>query len=201
MSISPPNRPSDRAILEAFDCYGYPRPDDKPVVVGLRRADEPGTWNDIVGAIGGGISMWYQGTTDPGKLPMNTTRGVHYAGVARILPGYHKDMWGWGWHKGNRRHPCLKQKSPVPFERWKNNEWHKYDPDIRGFNCHRSRWEGGPSRVGNYSHGCIVIGDRREHWELCQTLGYPDPPWDDDQQKWRVDFVLIDWMAYLINQE
>ncbi len=196
MSVFPPNRPSDAAILKAFDHYHFPRP-NRPLVVGLRRAEEPGTWNDLIGVMGGGISLWFNGTTDPGRRPMQGGPGVHWAGVARIQPGYHKGMWGWGWHKGNRRHPCLKQKSPVPFERWRHNKWNAYDPDIRGFNLHRSRWDGQPEFVGAYSHGCIVIPDRIEHWELCKTLGYPDPPLSDEQTKHRIDFVLIDWSAYV----
>jgi len=196
MSVFPPNRPSDVAVLEAFDHYRYPRP-ESPLIVGLRRADEPGTWNDLIGILGGGISLWFKGTTDPGRKPMQGGRGVHSSGVARIVPGYHKGMWGWGWHKNNKSHPCLKQKGAVPFERWKDGRWHPYDPDIRGFNCHRSRWSGVPSKVGNYSHGCIVIPDRLEHWELCQTIGYPDPPFDRDQKACRIDFVLIDWTSYL----
>ena len=194
--IFPPQRPADATIRRAFDALGFPQP-DQPIVVGLRRAEQPGEWNDLIGVFGGGISLWFNGTTDPGRRPMEGGRGVHSSGVARITPGYHHDMWGWGWHKGHRRHPCLKQKSPVQFERYRRGSWNLYAPDVRGFNLHRARWEGTPEHVGHYSHGCIVIPDRREHWQLCKVLGYPDPPFTAEQEKHRIAFCLIDWSAYV----
>jgi len=200
MSIFPPNRPSNAAILRAFDHYGYPHPSPaKSKVVALRRAEEPGEWNDLIGIMGGGLSLWFKGTTDPGRRPMKGGRGVHHAGVARIAPGFYHDVWGWGWHKGNRKHPCLRQKNPVPFERYRHNKWNLHAPDVRGFNLHRSRWSGTPEHVGHYSHGCIVIPDRLEHWEFLQTLGYPDPPFTPQQESSRVDLVLIDWSDYIRN--
>ena len=127
---------------------------------------------------------------------MDGGRGVHRHGVARIVPGYHAGLWGWGWHKGNKSHPCLRQKTPVAFERYRGSKWNAYAADVRGFNLHRSRWAGTPEHVGNYSHGSIVIPERIEHWDLCKLLGYPDPPFNDEQEQHRIDFVLIDWTAY-----
>ncbi len=205
MNITDPIRVFN-ATRAAFTALGYPwpGPSDRPVIVGLRNPDDPGQWNDIIGVIGGGLQTFYVGTTDPGRKPMDGgSRMVHPAGVARVADGYHRDFFRWHFHKNNPKHPCLGQASPVAFSRWQNGQWVPQTPDIRGFNLHRARWAIGsvPDQVGDYSHGCAVIPDRGEHWELMELLGFPDgkavtwhggsPVFSEADAAQRFDYALI----------
>lgn len=199
--LQPPLRPSDADILGACGHYGYLLPEGKPVVIGLRRVEEEDTWNDVIGVLGAGLSCFFRGSTDPGQAPRLGRGRIATAsnGVARVLPGHHKDAFRWHFHRGDRRHPCLGQASPMAHERFQSGVWVPQAPRICGFNLHRARWEVGsiPEVVGDYSHGCAVIPDRAEHWHLMSLLGFPDPPWSPTQQARRFDYVLIDWSAYL----
>ena len=193
--LEPPLRPRDEDVIAAMAARLYPVPVEVPVVVGLRRAENPGEWNDLIGVIGGGLSLWFRGTTDPGRAPMDGSGrlAVHPAGVARVVPGYWPGFFRWHFHRGDRKHPCLGQAGVCAFERWNGGSWDRYPRGSRGFNLHRSRWSGVPSRVGDYSHGCAVIPDRLEHWALMSALGFPDPPWSAEQTAQRFDYCLIDW--------
>ena len=184
--LQPPLRPSDAEILRAFAHYGYPAPSGRPVVVGLRRVEEEDAWNDVLGALGGGVSCFFRGTTDPGQAPREGRGRIATAptGVARVLPGLHRDAFRWHFHHSDRKHPCLGQAGPMAHERFQSGAWVPQAPRVCGFNLHRARWDVGsiPDVVGDYSHGCAVIPDRAEHWHLpsrlsrCQCSASPARP-------------------------
>lgn len=226
MLLNPPQRPTTAAIQAAFTHLGFrwPGEQDRPVILGLRRAESPGQWNDVVGVIGGGLEAFFQGTVDPGRKPMDgDSRFVHPDGVARVEDGYHADFFRWHFHKSDRAHPCLGQAAPAPFSRWQDGEWVEQPPAIRGFNLHRARFMVGsvPPAVGDYSHGCAVIPDRSAHWRLMEMLGFPDGAsvtWSSRvdehgrhdtisgrsfefaavDRDTRFDYALIDWSAWTV---
>ncbi len=203
MTVHPPHRPSDAAILSALEHYGYPRP-TAPAIIALRRPEEPGEWNDLLGVMGSGASCFIVGTTDPGLQPMRGTGRVatNAGGAARVSAGYHPAVFEAGWHHSDRSHPALTQvrTRPLPVERWDRQRgvWQSAPPAVGRFNLHRARWEGMAPVVGDYSHGCLVARDRREHWELLLAAGYPPHgPRTDADRALRWDLYLIDWSAWL----
>lgn len=187
--IHPPHRPSAAAIKQAAQDLGHDIDWSKPILVGLRRSDGVGEWNDLVGALGGGLDEFYLGTTDPGRAR---------EGIARVMPGHHIDALGWHYHKSRNDHPCLGQRGDMPYQRWIDGRWQYRGSDIRGFNLHRARFEIGsvPTEVGGYSEGCAVIPDRGDHWALMEAMGCPEPRWSDEDKRLRFDYLLIDWQEY-----
>lgn len=204
MPVHPPARPSTAAILMALDHYGYPQP-TAPAVVALRRPEEPGAWNDLIGVVGPGIEpLFVEATTDPGLQPMRGTGRIptNKAGVARVLPGFYPRAYLAGYHGGGgtqRDHPALRQDParPLPVERYLGGTWRPAGSAVGPFNLHRAAWSGQAAQVGDYSHGCLVVRDRLEHWQLLLRLGYPEhgPTAASIAQRW--DLYLIDWSAYL----
>ena len=193
------SRPSDRAIRAAIRRLGYPQP-TSPAVVALRQSADPGAWNDLIGAFGGGASAWAEATTDPGRQPMEGTGRipVNPGGVARVSTGFYRGVFEAGFHHSRSDHPALTQvrSRPLPVERWDRDAgcWRRARPAVGRFNLHRARWQGEAAVVGDYSHGCLVVRDRLAHWKLLLALGYPEhgPQTDTDRAR-RWDLYLLDW--------
>lgn len=202
-SLQPPMRPGDGEILSALDFLRMPRP-TQPAIIALRRPEEPGSWNDILGVLGGGKSYWVVGTTDPGSEVMAGKGRIptHPLGAARVRAGYHKGFFYPGYHKQDSSHPALRQVADrvCPVERWDDalKVWRIAPAAVGPYNLHRATWTGSAPAVGDYSHGCLVAQVREEHWNLLLAAGYPEHgPSQVQQDTMRWDLYLLDWSAYL----
>lgn len=175
---------------------GYALP-ERPAFVGLRNAADPGDWNDAVCVVGPDVFMAVQGTCDPGRAPMEGTGriAVNRKGVARVMLGHYRDALYPGYHGHKKAHPAPRQSPDVPFpvERWDGDTWVAHAPTVGPFNLHRASWSGSAQRVGDYSHGCIVVRRRQEHWRLILTAGYPEHGPTDADCDTRWDLFLLEW--------
>lgn len=152
------------------------------IIVAFRNFRDPDSFNDLIGGYdlsSGDLRLW-RGTTDPGKNPMRriSKLGVHKDGVARLKPGLTKNCLRYGYHHNDRRHPALVQRGGdvIPFERFdtETETWYTPEPQtIRGFNVHRTKFKDAARYVGDWSHGCLVMPNRLEHWRYLLWMGYP----------------------------
>lgn len=171
------------SFTEAEQVEGHMHPDR--IVVAFRNHNDPDSFNDLAGVYNlldpEADLVLYRCTVDPGKNPMQRISkiGVHKDGVARMKPGVHHNVLGYGYHHNDRRHPALVQRAPIPFERFNPDTQEWYTPEaqqktLRGFNVHRSFWDRSAKHVGDWSHGCITFANRLAHWEfLTKHAGYP----------------------------
>ncbi len=153
---------------------------ESPLVVVLRNEEDPGAWNDYIVGVKPDSFMAVQGTADPGKsvmLHQGTGRWkTHSQGASRIVYGYYPDLWYPSYHHYKTEHPCWRQLYAVPIERYQleEEEWKSWGENIGSYNLHRAMFNGHARTVGNYGHGCIVVLDRIDHWNLLLYLGYPE---------------------------
>lgn len=159
-------------ILKAtYDALGYPW---HPVFnLGAVRAREQFTnaFDDIIFYVltlsnGETEFAGFNGTTDPGfqkhgdQIP---------EGTATMLAGFYKGLFGQGFHKGRKNHPCFKQVRPARYTRMKAGK--QFDLSTMftgniGSNLHSTREDFTPTRVDNFSEACVVVQRWESHLKL-----------------------------------
>lgn len=184
MNQSPPTREFCEHLLEQ---RGWPI--SYPLILGLRdESIDPDDWGEWIVGMTKTDFLAVKGTTDPGRAPMERTGNiaVHPEGVARVSEGFAIDALYPGYHgKGgtNHDHPCWRQcdgqygteRVPLMIERLKGGHWfHMTKAKVGPFNVHRALLRSLALRVGDFSHGCLVVRALLDHWRLCLMLGYPE---------------------------
>jgi len=101
----------------------------------------------------------FEGTTDPSDNLLRRPANVN--GCAILVPGQHRKMWSYGFHKGRRDHKALVQFSPVPVYRDRNLDnildfQSPIETGMFGINMHRASAYGDNPEIGLYSAGCQV---------------------------------------------
>ncbi len=180
-----------------------------PCVVALRDTSAgAAAWSEWVCALTEDGFDCALGTTDPGRAPMDRTGNItpNPKGVGRIPAGFYPDFLYPGWHGqgGTKRdHPAWRQcdgqfgtkAAPIIVERWDGERWVLFedDPVVGPYNFHRALFRGAARRVGDFSHGCVVIRDRLEHWRLTLHIGYPEHgPTAAQQRSIRASLYILD---------
>lgn len=109
-------------------------------------------------------------TTDPGTKAVKEYHNPN--GVARVVPGQYRGMWGVGMHKG--QYQALTQIKPVKVYRDKNKDMVFDESTIQegvfGINCHRSNATSESTYVENWSEGCQVfkkVADFNAFMKIC----------------------------------
>jgi hypothetical protein len=119
------------------------------------------TFDDIIGLIiddgFNPILEKWEGTTDPGKNGL--LNPLNEKGVAIVAPGYYKNVWKSGLHKG--KYPALVQIGPISVYR-DNNKDSVFDfkPSLIesgyfGINCHHAGVHS--LQIDDWSMGCQVL--------------------------------------------
>ncbi len=145
------------SIRKAYDTLGYPF---KPFnIFGIRCAKyDTNDFNDLIGWIDdkGGFQC-FNATTDPGHaVGGNKTP----EGTAIMKAGFYPNLYRFGLHKSNPKHPALVQAARALFYRVKNGKL--FDPTtlvnaIIGANIHGTRDGWTPKDVDNFSKACQVV--------------------------------------------
>jgi len=122
----------------------------------------------------------YQGTTRPGKHYVSVKHMLNKLGAAILIPGYHKDIWVIGTHRG-KHYPCLVSRKhkgclPTTIGRDFDHDGLLGDDESRhvgwnGINCHMGWWG---KKIKRSSAGCQVVADPREHRRL-MDIAMNDP--------------------------
>ena len=98
-------------------------------------------------------------TTDPGTKAVKEYHNPN--GVARVVPGQYRGMWGIGLHQG--KYQAMTQKGPVKVYRDKNKDMvfneSVIEEGIFGINGHHSSFNGTSTYVENWSEGCQVFAN------------------------------------------
>lgn len=144
-------------IRQAYQKLAYPF---GPFNVFGIRAKERNTnaFDDLIGWIDDkGNFLCYNATTDPGFA---RNGNAVPEGTAIMKSGFYKGMYTLGLHRGNPKHPCLRQVGPALFYRVKNGRLFDETTVFRGVigaNIHGTREDFTPEEVHNFSKGCQVI--------------------------------------------
>ncbi len=141
--------------------------------------DSPNEWNDLrilFKYVNGEPIVLHAvtATTEPGFKP--TIRPSNKKGVARIAFAQYT-AWKMGYHKiakyGNK-HPALVQSSPVAVHRDFNKDGKrtgdKLEVGMFGINQHSTREGYKGSNVEDWSEGCLVGKDWKQHLEFLRLL-------------------------------
>lgn len=198
--------PTRASVMALLQDRGWPI--QYPAIVALRDtsigADVWGEWLCALTADG---FMACIGTTDPGAAPMAGTGHIRVNphGVARIPEGFVLDLFYPGFHGSGGRnadHPCWRQcdgqfgtkSKPILVERWQHEKWVPIThPAVGPFNFHRAMMRGTSQRVGDFSHGCLVVRLLIDHWRMCLLLGYPEHgPTPEQMATMRCSLYLFD---------
>ena len=167
-------------LVALAEAAGHDFNADGPLVLAFRNEDNPGTWNDWIIGLKKDTQMAVVATVDPGKTVMDREGTGRFTtnvnGAARIKYGFYPNFFYMGVHGGKADHPCLRQAYAVPVQRYQDDtgEWKDFPPTVGSFNLHRASFHGNSSRVGNWSHGCLVVQNRLDHWRLLTWLGHPE---------------------------
>lgn len=159
------------------------------VVVSFRNRRGTDSFNDPSGAydpVTRKLKLWQKATSDPGKAPRlhNGDIKTNSKGVGRYQAGFFSNVFSFGYHNNDKRHPCLKHRGAAYVERFVLEwlEWIKQaEPVGRTYNVHRARRGGESTVVDDWSHGCIVFAIHRQHWDFLLYMGYPEHGLPDDQ--------------------
>lgn len=166
----------------------------KRIVVAGRDRRDTNSMNDLLGHVYPGRDFtnlvdnralmpfggqFYAGTADPGKLPRFHKGNIatNPKGVGRYAPGYYPEVFVFGRHSEKEAHPCLRQVGSAFVERFdhRNGEWLLQAEAVdTSYNMHRAsvaREE--TENVNDWSHGCLVFANWREHWAFLLAMGYP----------------------------
>jgi hypothetical protein len=153
--------------------YGF----DKGInMFGIRNKDTiVDKFNDVLGLAVGDRIIAVSGTTDPGASPLSKTEGVNKNGVFILQPGYYRNCWHKGDHKGKYR--ALVQLGFGIFRGWRDhNADGKLDlsgeiwNNVTGLNYHTTRWDKQVMRVGDFSEGCQVVEVASEYDEQMDII-------------------------------
>jgi hypothetical protein len=121
-------------------------------------------------------SYCYEATTNPGTYWL--TNPMNPKGAAVVKPGYYKDLWAIGLHKG---YEALVQVGKISVYRDSNrdtrsDETATVDVGIFGIDLHRSNPLIKSINVDKWSAGCQVVNKHEsldEILKLCKTSGLP----------------------------
>jgi len=135
------------------------------------------------------FKIWHASacTTEPGTAATFHPRVLARGGAFRIAFGHYAECWRADFHKGDPKHPCLRQipGSPVMGHRDfnRNQIRDKADKLVRadGINWHGTRpgWFG--ELVGLWSEGCNVDKVWADHLDFMGLI-YQDPRYLADKQ-------------------
>jgi len=149
--------PTLLSVKAAYERLGY-KWNDKFNLFGIRAA-EYGTndYNDLIGFSSGELFLCFNATTDPGFAKGGTEVPE---GTASLHAGFYPNMYGFGYHKGDKDHPCFRQINKATYYRKKGDRL--YDPStvfsgVIGTNIHSTSESFTPDRVDDFSRGCQVV--------------------------------------------
>lgn len=157
-------------IKELFLAHNYPFLENEILPFGIRSKDTTvDKWNDTLGIVYPDKQILaYSGTTDPGASPLARTEGVNPKGIFILQPGFYKNCWHKGKHKG--KYDALVQFGYGIFKGWRDNDKDgKLDfsgptqANVTGLNFHTTRWDKQVMHVGEFSHACQVVEVAKEY--------------------------------------
>lgn len=166
-------------IRSMYDKHQYPVDENAINIWGKRSKDRTADkWNDTLGiwVPNNNFIMAVSGTTDPGKSPLSKTEGVNKNGIFILMPGFYKNCWQKGKHKG--KYDALVQFGNV-FRGWRDADHDgnldmtgKVHTDVKGLNFHTTRWDKKVMRVGDFSEGCQVCEVAQEYDRIMVDVIY-----------------------------
>lgn len=113
-----------------------------------------------------------QATTEPGLSATFSAQAKNRGGVARIAFGQFTS-WQMGFHRGDPKHPALRQCKPIPVYRDINRDGKRTGDPVSngsGINQHGTNGKTVSDRVGNWSEGCLVGFVWDEHMKFIDLL-------------------------------
>lgn len=165
-------------IFDFIHKGGWPIATDTPLIVYVEDCDVNGSpiaetldrftdWRLLIDPITGALLSQHEATTMYGKAAIKQQKRI--GGAARIIPGFHEDVWGVGFHKGRKDHPALIQKKPITIQRDLNGDGKrdgdKFYTGIFGLNQHTTG-RLAPKLIGPHSLGCLVGRYRESHIDI-----------------------------------
>lgn len=139
--------------------------------VNIRRSfNDVNKFDDLLGYLHDGKVTWHTGTTDPGRYHLLYPENVN--GVAILCPGFYKDCWTMGKHRGE--YDAWVQIAPVKVWRDKDKDAIiEYSvevfEDARGINQHRANANAVSQNVEKWSAGCQVRNNPVEYEEFIKA--------------------------------
>lgn len=170
-------------VIDLYRSKSFPIEENAINVFGIRSKDlTADKWNDTLGIITPGKKVIaLSGTTDPGKAPLSRIEKINANGVFILQPGFYKNCWHKGKHKG--KYNALVQFGSGIFKGWRdNNKDGKLDltgkiwSDVQGLNFHTTRWDLKVQRVGDFSEGCQVVEVAQEYDTIINVIYASEQP-------------------------
>ena len=157
---------NDIKYIYQFSNYEFNQSKYNINLFGLRHAPEVDAFNDLLGVaymdeFENEHCLLFKGTTKPGLYYLGEGRVGNQDGTFILAPGFYKDCWMVGTHKG---YPAFQQKGYGIFKGWRdNNRDGKLDysgklyDNVTGLNGHRTNLNSIPKLIGPHSAGCQVV--------------------------------------------
>jgi len=167
--------PTIEKIKAAYERLKYPwNPDFN--LVGIRCGTyNTNSFNDLVGCVSDKDMQLFEATTDPGFAKYGDSVPE---GTASMKAGFYPRLYAKGFHRGNEKHPCLKQVGKAWFYRKKGiklfDSTTLFFSNKVGANIHGPKPDFTPEKVDNWSLACQVIRRWESHLKLlaaCDASG------------------------------